>query len=217
MTIDVYKIDGSLAEEKINLSDDIYAIEPNDHAIYLDVKAYLANQRQGTHKAKERGEVSGGGKKPWKQKGRGGARAGTIRSPLWVGGGTIFGPRPRDYRQKLPQKVKQLARKSALSYKVKDNQLIVVEDFSFEQPKTKEFVQVLNNLKISGKKVLLLTTDYNNVVYKSGRNIPKVQILEASKASTYDILNNQVLLLQKGAVEVIEKNLVNKKEVVENA
>lgn len=217
MTIDVYKIDGSLAGEKINLSDDIYAIEPNDHAIYLDVKAYLANQRQGTHKAKERGEVSGGGKKPWKQKGRGGARAGTTRSPLWVGGGTIFGPRPRVYRQKLPQKVKKLARKSALSYKIKYNQLIVVEDFSFEQPKTKDFVQILNNLKISGKKVLLLTTDYNNVVYKSGRNIPKVQVLEASKASTYDILNNQILLLQKGAVEVIEKNLVTKKEVVENA
>ncbi len=217
MTIDVYKIDGSLAEEKINLSDDIFAIEPNDHAIYLDVKAYLANQRQGTHKAKERGEVSGGGKKPWKQKGRGGARAGTIRSPLWVGGGTIFGPRPRDYRQKLPQKVKQLARKSALSYKVKDNHLVVVEDFTFENPKTKEFINVLNNLKINGKKVLLLTTDYNSVVYKSGRNIPKIQILEASKASTYDILNNQILLLQKGAVDVIEKNLLNKKEVVENA
>jgi large subunit ribosomal protein L4 len=217
MTIDVYKIDGSLAEEKINLSDDIFAIEPNDHAIYLDVKAYLANQRQGTHKAKERGEVSGGGKKPWKQKGKGGARAGTIRSPLWVGGGTIFGPRPRDYRQKLPQKVKQLARKSALSYKVKDNQLVVVEDFSFENPKTKEFLKVLNNLKINGKKVLLLTTYYNSVVYKSGRNIPKIQILEASKASTYDILNNQILLLQKGAVDVIEKNLLNKIEVVENA
>ena len=217
MTIDVYKIDGSLAEEKINLSDDIFAIEPNDHAIYLDVKAYLANQRQGTHKAKERGEVSGGGKKPWRQKGRGGARAGTIRSPLWVGGGTIFGPRPRDYRQKLPKKVKQLARKSALSYKVKNNQLVVVEDFTFENPKTKEFLNVLNNLKINGKKVLLLTTDYNSVVYKSGRNIPKIQILEASKASTYDILNNQILLLQKGAVDVIEKNLLNKKEVVENA
>ncbi len=217
MTVDVYKIDGSVAKEKVNLSDDIYAIEPNDHAIYLDVKAYLANQRQGTHKSKERGEVSGGGKKPWRQKGRGGARAGTIRSPLWVGGGTIFGPRPRDYRQKLPQKVKLLARKSALSYKIKDNQLMVVEDFSFEQPKTKEFVQILKNLKISGKKVLLLTTDYNNVVHKSGRNIPKVQILEASKASTYDILNNQVLLLQKGAIDVIEKNLTNKKEVVENA
>ncbi len=217
MTVDVYKLDGSLAEEKVNLLDEIYAIEPNDHAIYLDVKAYLANQRQGTHKAKERGEVSGGGKKPWRQKGRGGARAGTIRSPLWVGGGTIFGPKPRDYRQKLPQKVKKLARKSALSYKVKDNQLMVVEDFSFEQPKTKEFVKVLNNLKLSGKKILLLTTNYDNVVYKSGRNIPKVQILEASKASTYDILNNQVLVLQKGAVEVIEKNLTNKKEVVENA
>lgn len=217
MTIDVFKIDGSLAEEKINLSEEIFAIEPNDHAIYLDVKAYLANQRQGTHKAKERGEVRGGGKKPWKQKGRGGARAGTIRSPLWVGGGTIFGPRPRDYRQSLPKKVKQLARKSALSYKVKENQLVVVEDFTFEQPKTKEFLKVLNNLKVSGKKVLLLTTDFNDVVYKSGRNIPKVQILEASNASTYDILNNQILVMQKGAIEVIEKNLIQKKEVVENA
>lgn len=217
MTIDVYKIDGSLSEEKINLSDDIFGIEPNDHAIYLDVKAYLANQRQGTHKAKERGEVRGGGKKPWRQKGRGTARAGTIRSPLWVGGGTVFGPRPRDYRQKLPKKVKILARKSALSYKIKDNQIMVVEDFTFEQPKTKDFVNILNNLKIAGKKVLLLTTDYNNVVYKSGRNIPKVQILEAAKASTYDILNNQVLLMQKGAVEVIEKNLSPKKLEVENA
>lgn len=217
MTIDVYKIDGSLSEEKINLSEDIFGIEPNDHAIYLDVKAYLANQRQGTHKAKERGEVRGGGKKPWRQKGRGTARAGTIRSPLWVGGGTVFGPRPRDYRQKLPKKVKILARKSALSYKIKDNQIMVVEDFTFEQPKTKDFVNILNNLKIAGKKVLLLTTDYNNVVYKSGRNIPKVQILEAAKASTYDILNNQVLLMQKGAVEVIEKNLSSKKLEVENA
>jgi large subunit ribosomal protein L4 len=217
MTLDVYKIDGSLAEEKINLSDDIFAIEPNDHAIYLDVKAYLANQRQGTHKAKERGEVRGGGKKPWRQKGRGGARAGTLRSPLWVGGGTIFGPRPRDYRQKLPQKVKQLARKSALSYKAKENQIVVVEDFSFEQPKTKDFLKILENLKIAGKKVLLLTTNYDLNVYKSGRNIPKVNILEAAKASTYDVLNNQVLLMQKGAVEVIERILQNRKLEVENA
>jgi large subunit ribosomal protein L4 len=217
MTIDVYKIDGSLADKKINLSDDIFAIEPNDHAIYLDVKAYLANQRQGTHKAKERGEVRGGGKKPWKQKGRGGARAGTIRSPLWVGGGTIFGPRPRDYRQKLPNKIKQLARKSALSYKVKENQIIVVEDFTFDLPKTKDFLNILNNLKLNGKKLLLLTKNYDNSVYKSGRNIPKVKILEAAKASTYEILNNQILVLQKGAVEIIENNLVNKKEMVENA
>ncbi|MCX7612453.1 MAG: 50S ribosomal protein L4 [Ignavibacterium sp.] len=215
MIKDVYKIDGTLAEEKIELLDEIFAIEPNDHAIYLDVKAYLANQRQGTHKAKERGEVRGGGKKPWRQKGRGGARAGTIRSPLWVGGGTIFGPRPRDYRQKLPKKVKQLARKSALSYKAKENQILIIEDFTFEQPKTKEFVKLLNNLNLSGKKILLLTTNYDINIYKSGRNIPKVNILEAAKASTYDILNNQILVMQKGAVSIIEKNLIkNIAEVV---
>lgn len=214
MTIDVLKIDGSKSGEKIELSDSIFAIEPNDHAIYLDVKAYLANQRQGTHKAKERGEVRGGGKKPWKQKGRGGARAGTIRSPLWVGGGTIFGPRPRDYRQDLPKKVKQLARKSALSYKVKDEQLVVVEDFSFNKPKTKDFVNVLESLKLAGKKVLLLTGDYKPEVYKSGRNIPKVQILEAAKATTYDLLNNQVLVMQKSAVNVIENILSKTREAV---
>ncbi|MEJ5261757.1 MAG: 50S ribosomal protein L4 [Ignavibacterium sp.] len=214
MTIDVLKIDGSKSGEKIELSDSIFAIEPNDHAIYLDVKAYLANQRQGTHKAKERGEVRGGGKKPWKQKGRGGARAGTIRSPLWVGGGTIFGPRPRDYRQDLPKKVKQLARKSALSYKVKDEQLVVVEDFSFDKPKTKDFVNVLESLKLSGKKVLLLTGDYKPEVYKSGRNIPKVQVLEAAKATTYDLLNNQILVMQKSAVNVIENILSKNREAV---
>ncbi|MCX8105536.1 MAG: 50S ribosomal protein L4 [Ignavibacterium album] len=214
MTVDVLKIDGSKSGEKIELSENIFAIEPNDHAIYLDVKAYLANQRQGTHKAKERGEVRGGGKKPWKQKGRGGARAGTIRSPLWVGGGTIFGPRPRDYRQDLPKKVKQLARKSALSYKVKDEQLIVVEDFTFDKPKTKDFVNVLNSLKLSGKKVLLLTGDYKPEVYKSGRNIPKVQILEAANATTYDLLNNQVLVMQKSAVNVIENILSKNREAV---
>lgn len=214
MTVDVLKIDGSKSGETIELSENIFAIEPNDHAIYLDVKAYLANQRQGTHKAKERGEVRGGGKKPWKQKGRGGARAGTIRSPLWVGGGTIFGPRPRDYRQDLPKKVKQLARKSALSYKVKDEQLIVVEDFSFDKPKTKDFVNVLESLKLSGKKVLLLTGDYKPEVYKSGRNIPKVQVLEAAKATTYDLLNNQVLVMQKSAVNVMENILSKSREAV---
>ena len=148
MKLDIYKIDGKTSGKTIDLSENIFGIEPNDHAIYLSVKSYLANQRQGTHKAKERGEVRGGGKKPWKQKGRGGARAGTIRSPLWVGGGTIFGPRPRDYRQDLPKKVKRLARKSALSHKVKDEQLIVVEDFNFEKPKTKEFRSFLDFLFI---------------------------------------------------------------------
>jgi len=214
MTLDVLKIDGSKSGDSIDLSDSIFAIEPNDHAIYLSVKAYLANQRQGTHKSKERGEVRGGGKKPWKQKGRGGARAGTSRSPLWVGGGTIFGPRPRDYRQDLPKKVKRLARKSAYSYKVKDAQLLVVEDFNIETPKTKEFSKILDALKVNGKKVLLLTEVNNINVYKSGRNIPKVKVLEASKASTYDLLNNQILILQKSAVKEIEKTFADTAEVV---
>ena len=214
MTLDVLKIDGSKSGDKIDLSDSIFAIEPNDHAIYLSVKAYLANQRQGTSKSKERGEVRGGGKKPWKQKGRGGARAGTSRSPLWVGGGTIFGPRPRDYRQDLPKKVRRLARKSALSYKAKDSQLLVVEDFNIEQPKTKEFSKILSALKVNGKKVLLLTELNNQNVYRSGRNIPKVKVLEASKASTYDLLNNQILILQKSAVKEIEKTFAASEEVV---
>ena len=214
MTLDVLKIDGSKSGDKIDLSDSIFAIEPKDHAIYLSVKAFLANQRQGTSKSKERGEVRGGGKKPWKQKGRGGARAGTSRSPLWVGGGTIFGPRPRDYRQDLPKKVRRLARKSAFSYKVKDSQLMVIEDFNIEQPKTKEFSKILSALKVNGKKVLLLTEANNPNVYKSGRNIPKVKVLEASKASTYDLLNNQILILQKSAVKEIEKTFAATAEVV---
>ena len=209
MKLDILKIDGSSSGEQLELSDDIFGVEPNDHAIYLAVKAYLANQRQGTSKSKERGEVRGGGKKPWKQKGRGGARAGTSRSPLWVGGGTIFGPRPRDYRQDLTKKLKRLARKSALSYKVKDNQLLIIEDFVLENTKTKDFSKILSDLKIRGKKVLVLTGSYNEKIYKAGRNIPKVNILEAANASTYDILNNQVLVLQKSAVESIKKTFAN--------
>lgn len=212
MNLDIYKIDGSVTGEKIELADDIFGIQPNDHAIYLSVKSYLANQRQGTSKAKERGEVRGGGKKPWKQKGRGGARAGTSRSPLWVGGGTIFGPRPRDYREDIPKKVKKLARKSALSYKVKDEQLIVVEDFNFEKPKSKDFSKMLSALNVNGKKVLLLTKENLETVYKSGRNISKVRVLEAAKASTYDILNNQILVLQKGAIETITNSFQSRKE-----
>jgi len=207
MKVDVYKIDGSKSSSKVELSDDIFGIEPNDHVIYLTVKAFLANQRQGTHKAKERAEVRGGGRKPWKQKGRGGARAGTTRSPLWVGGGTIFGPRPRNYRQKLNKKVLQLARKSALSYKAKADQIIVVEDFDFDSPKTKELLNILSALKINGKKTLLLTAGNRQKVYLSGRNLPKLSILEASNASTYDLVNNQLLLLQKSAVEEIQNSL----------
>ena len=214
MKIDIYKIDGKTSGEKIELADDIFGIEPNNHAIYLAVKAYLANQRQGTHKAKERSEVRGGGRKPWRQKGRGTARAGTTRSPIWIGGGTTFGPRPRDYTQKLPKKVKQLARKSALSSKAKEKQLLVVEDFTFEQPKTKEFALILNALDLNDKKILLLTGKTDANVYKSGRNIPKVNVMEASKASTYNILNSQLLVLQKSAVNELVKTFRNKAEVV---
>ena len=201
MKLDVYKIDGNQAGDSIELSEEVFGIEPNDHVIYLAVKAYLANRRQGTHKTKERNEVRGGGRKPWKQKGRGTARAGTTRSPIWIGGGTIFGPKPRSYRQKLNKKVKKLARKSALSHKAKANQIIIVEDFNLDLPKTKEFENILDALKLKGKKTLLLTHDHQENLYKSGRNINKVSVLEAQKASTYDLLNNQVLLLQKSAVD----------------
>jgi len=203
MKVDVYKIDGTLSEEKVELSDSVFAIEPNDHVVYLSVKAFLANQRQGTHKTKERSEVNGGGRKPWKQKGKGGARAGTSRSPLWIGGGTIFGPKPRDYRQKINKKVNILARKSALSMKAKANQIMVVEDFNFDQPKTKNFTDILKNLKVYGKKTLLLTSENLPNVFKSGRNIEKVYIDVAENASTYEILNNQKLLIQKSAVDKI--------------
>src|SRR3970040_1186373 len=213
MTFDIYKIDGKSSGKKIELADSIFKITPNDHAIYLSVKALLANKRQGTHKAKERGEVRGGGKKPWRQKGRGTARAGTTRSPLWVGGGSIFGPRPRNYRQDLPKKVVKLARKSAFRHKVKANQLMVVEDFNFDSPTTKDFAKILNNLKITGKKTLVLTTGNLTSVYKSGRNIPKVKILEADKASTYDIVNNQILLLQQGGLELINRSFGIKEAV----
>jgi large subunit ribosomal protein L4 len=207
MKLDIYKKDGTKSGETIELSKEVFEIEPNDHVIYLSVKAYLANQRQGTHKSKERSEVSGGGKKPWKQKGRGGARAGTSRSPIWVGGGTIFGPKPHDYRQKLNKKVFSLARKSALSYKAKANQILIVEDFNFDKPKTKDFAAILSALKATGKRVLLLTDGTLENVYKSGRNIQKVNILEANKASAYDLLNNQILLLQKSAVNILENTI----------
>jgi large subunit ribosomal protein L4 len=204
MKLEVYKIDGSKSGETVELSDAIFGIEPNDHVIYLAVKAHLANKRQGTHKAKERSEVSGGGRKPWRQKGRGTARAGTIRSPLWVGGGTVFGPRPRSYRQKLNKKVMKLARKSALSYKAKAEQILIVEDFDFEAPKTNKFAEILKSLNLDGKKVLLLTDETRVNLYKSGRNIPKVNVVEAYKASTYDLVNNQVLVMQASAVKKIE-------------
>lgn len=207
MKLDVYKIDGSKSGETISLEKNIFGIEPNDHVVYLSVKAHLANKRQGTHKAKERNEVRGGGRKPWKQKGRGTARAGTTRSPLWVGGGTVFGPKPRDYSMSVNKKVKKLARKSALSYKAKAEQIMIVEDFNFDAPKTKDFTKVLKSLNLDGKKTLLLTSENSVNLFKSGRNISKVNVLEASNASTYDLINNQMLVLQKSAVDKIVNSL----------
>lgn len=205
MKVDIYKIDGSLTGRQVELNPKVFDIQPNDHAIYLAVKAYLANQRQGTAKAKERSEVSGGGKKPWRQKGTGRARAGSIRSPLWVGGGTVFGPKPRYYEMKLPKKVKLLARLSALTYKARNNQIVVVEDFNLDQPKTKEMFNIIKALNLNDKKTLLLTGSYSKNIYLSGRNIPTLNVLEAQKASTYDILNNKVLLLQESALNLINQ------------
>ena len=209
MQVDVYKIDGTLSGEKVELDANIFEIEPNDHAIYQAVRSIQANQRQGTHKVKTRSEVSGGGRKPFKQKKTGRARAGTTRSPLWVGGGSIFGPTPHDYVIKLTAKMRKLARKSALSYKAKDGSVKVVEDFQFDEVKTKKMSAVLKALSLDKQKTLLLTKTTDGILLKSGRNIPKLQVREADKASTFEILKNQVLLVQKSAVDVLQKSLKN--------
>ncbi|MBE2217293.1 MAG: 50S ribosomal protein L4 [Ignavibacteria bacterium] len=205
MQLSVYKIDGTESQEKIDLPSNIFEVEPNHHLIYQAVRTYLSNQRQGTHKAKERSEVRGGGKKPWKQKGRGTARAGTTRSPIWVGGGTVHGPRPHTYKLSMTKKSAQLARKSALSLKAKNGEIMVVEDINFEKPKTKDFSSILRNLKADGKKVLMLTVENNENVYKSGRNINKVNVLNAKSAATYDLVNNQLILIQRSAVDELCK------------
>jgi large subunit ribosomal protein L4 len=209
MNIEVLKKDGTKTGETVELKSDIFGIEPNDHAIYMAVRSYWANQRQGTHKVKSRNEVRGGGKKPFAQKKTGRARQGTSRSPLMPGGGSIFGPKPHDYVVKLPAKVKRLARKSAWSHKAKDGQIVIVEDFSFETPKTKEMTAILKSLQIGGKKVLLLTPKTDQSVLKSGQNIPKLNVLEAAKASTYDILNNHVVVILKSGIDVINKTFEN--------
>jgi large subunit ribosomal protein L4 len=209
MIVDVLKKDGTKSGETVTLEPSVFEIVPNDHAIYMAVRSYMANQRQGTHETKERGDVKGGGKKPFSQKKTGRARQGTGRSPLQVGGGTIFGPHPHDYNVKLPVKVKRLARKSALSYKAKDGQIVVVEDFTFDTPKTKSMTALIKALKIDSKKILVLVPKVDANVLKSGRNIPRVSILEAGKASTYEILNGGVLLLQKSSVDVIQKTFAN--------
>lgn len=205
MKLEVYKTDGTPSGEKIILNPDIFEIEPNDHAIYLAVRAYLANQRQGTHKTKTRAEVSGTGKKPWRQKHTGRARVGSFRSPLWKGGGTIFGPVPRDYSMSLPEKLKKLAKKSALSHRAKEADIKVVEDFSFDEPKTKNMYSILRALKLENTKTLFIVPKTDKTLYLASRNIPNLQILEAYKVSTYDLMNNKVLLFQKSAVEELQK------------
>ncbi len=203
MELAVYNQQGQDTGRRVNLNDEVFAIEPNEHALYLDVKQYLANRRQGTHKSKERSEVSGSTRKLHKQKGGGGSRIGDINSPVLVGGGRVFGPRPRDYRFKLNKKLKDLARRSALSLKAAAGEIIVVDTVNFEAPKAKEFINFAKNLKVDGKKVLLVLADKNNNVYLSMRNVPDAKIMTASDINTYAVLNTNALVLTEGSVEVI--------------
>ncbi|MBO7294521.1 MAG: 50S ribosomal protein L4 [Bacteroidaceae bacterium] len=207
MEISVLNIKGEDTGKKVVLNDSVFGITPNDHVIYLDVKQYLAAQRQGTAKSKERSELSGSTRKLGRQKGGGGARRGDINSPLLVGGARVFGPKPRNYDFKLNKKVKQLARRSALSYKAQENAIVVVEDFTFEAPKTKAFVELMNNLKVSEKKVLLITSEINKNVYLSARNLQKTQVAVASDINTYGILNAGVLVVTESALANIEAGL----------
>lgn len=205
MELAVYNIKGEDTGRKVTLNDAVFGIEPNEHVIYLAVKQYLGNQRQGTAKAKERSEVSGSTRKLHRQKGTGGARIGDINSPVLVGGGRVFGPRPRNYRTKLNKKVKDLARRSALSAKLADNEIVVVEDFNLEAPKTKEFLKIAKNLKLEDKKLLLVLANQNKNVYLSARNLPGVNIMTASDVNTYALLNNNVLVLTEASLDVINQ------------
>src|SRR6478735_4968162 len=208
MDIAVVKFTGAQAGRNVSLSQDVFGIEPNDQAIYLDVKSYLANQRQGTAKSKQRNEITGSSKKLKKQKGTGGARAGNIKSPLFKGGGRVFGPTPRDYSFKLNKKVKDLARKSALSYKAKDNSIAIIEDFNFEAPKTKQYLEMLKKLALGAKKTLFVIPEAKKNVVLSGRNVPNTKIITASQINTYDVLHAEHLILSEGSVEKIS-NLLN--------
>ena len=209
MEVSVLNINGQETGKKVTLNDAIFGIEPNDHVLYLDVKQYLANQRQGTAKSKERSEHAGSTRKLGRQKGGGGARRGDINSPILVGGGRVFGPKPRDYSFKLNKKVKVLARKSALSYKAKDNDIIVVEDFNFEAPKTKEFVNFAKNLKVVDKKALVVLPNINKNVYLSARNIQSAEVITANAINAYKILNAEVLVIAESSLPIIE-NILNK-------
>lgn len=207
MELSVIKYSGEDTGRKVKLSKAVFGFEPNDHAIYLDVKQYLANQRQGTHKSKERADISGSTRKIKKQKGTGSARAGSIKSPIFRGGGRVFGPRPRDYGFKLNKKVKVMARKSALGYKAKDKCIAVLEDFTFDAPKTKEYIKMLNDLSLADKKTLLVLPEANKNLVLSGRNLQKAKITTAGQLNTYDVLHADSLLLIEGAIEKIEQIL----------
>lgn len=209
MEIAVKKYNGEDTGRKVNLSDEIFGIEPNDHAIYLDVKQLLANKRQGTHKAKERAEIAGSTKKIKKQKGTGTARAGSIKSPIFVGGGRVFGPRPRSYSFKINKKVKSLARKSALAYKAKDNGIAIFEDFSFEAPKTKEYINMLNAHSLSDKKTLLVLPSNDKNIVLSGRNLPNAKVITADQLNTYDVLHADNIIFVESSIEKID-NILNK-------
>ena len=209
MDLAVINTNGSETGRKVTLNDSIFGIEPNDHAIYLDVKQYLANQRQGTHSSLERSMVSGSTKKMHRQKGTGGARKGSIKSGTFVGGARIFGPQPRDYSFKLNKKLKQLARKSALTYKAKENSITIIENFSFDGPKTKEYQNLLNNLNLNNSNTIMVLADYNDHIYKSSRNLPKAKVMSASDLNTYEILNAQKLILIENSLGVID-NILNK-------
>ncbi|MEX0882057.1 MAG: 50S ribosomal protein L4 [Cyclobacteriaceae bacterium] len=207
MELAILKQTGEDSGRTITLSDEIFGIEPNDHAIYLDVRQYMANRRQGTHKSKERAEISGSTKKIKKQKGTGGARAGSIKSPIFKGGGRVFGPRPRDYSFKLNKKLKQVARKSALTYKAKDNGLVILEDLVFDAPKTKTFINLLSTLSLSDKKILLLVGESNKNVYLSSRNIQKTKVRLVNDLNTYELLDADNLVLCEGALSKLENLL----------
>lgn len=205
MEVSVYNIKGQDTGKKVELNDAIFGIEPNDHVIYLAVKQYLAAQRQGTHKSKERSEIAGSTRKLIRQKGGGGARRGDIKSPVLRGGGRVFGPRPRDYWFKLNKKVKSLARKSALSYKAQQNAIVVVEDFNLDAPKTKAFVEIQKNLNIEGKKLLLVLPGINNNIYLSARNIQRVEVITASSLNTYKVMNANVLVVTEDALKLVDE------------
>jgi len=210
MEVAVLKSSGQASSKKVTLSDSVFAIEPNDHAIYLDVKSILANQRQGTHKSKQRNEISGSSKKLKKQKGTGGARAGNIKNPQFKGGGRVFGPVPRDYSFKLNKKVKDLARKSALTYKAKDNSIAVLEDFNFDKPKTKQYLALLKALSLGDKKTLFILPESNKNVVLSGRNVQNSKVTTADQINTYDLMNADNLIFVESSISKVE-NLLNKR------